>query len=935
MLKNIWNQTIKKVIVGCFQARWNPFAKNSRIQQTLILSLVIAATITVVTGLFLPGKIDAFNDFAFGKVTILYKPNLVDALKTAQNDGVVMAVHGWHHEDYRILDPDTAKALVVKGKAVFEKAGLTPIAFYYPYVGNNQIPTPVRQSIQSELPESLPNINVVDENGDSDDILEVGEAWIFSGTYIISQGIIDSKGNGNPFDGYIHDTFSVRSDQTQKAISNVKLRIAQVTQDPSLEVTATANLVNMNVVAPIDSIDAGDVIPYTVRITNNGSQTLTNVRVRDSLRTGLARRTSGNDQGNNLEPGDSWNYQGSYSIHQDMIDSKGNGNPIDGKIHNVITVGSDQTDDIIVEAVMPIVPGPFLNVVATASSVNMSVVSPKDHIDAGDTISYTIRIYNTGSEALTNIVVSDLLLLTLKRGTTIRGSFGTEYTFGWRDMTSIDDPRYVAAKAQISKDQPTNIMAHFYDWNAFSRQLLSDYIQVSNKSYISIRVDDVEPNTPAWKVTDLAELLKYDKVIRLSFGVIPEGTWMGGSPKMAGLNVNNIFHFYWIFFLLFAFFPFLTFLIWMLLTFRLKKVNNNGSSSNIISDNITEPLVSVIIPAYNEESNISACLEAVQKQDFKGKIEIIVINDGSTDKTAEIATKYPVKLIDLEQNVGKANALNIGLKHATGDIFVFSDSDSELDISAVKLLVGFLKENPDAGAVAGNVLINDIEGNNNLLKRFQMIEYYTDQNISRYLQALNGNVIVCPGPLFAVRREITEDIKFSDQSVIEDADFTIELLKNHKKVYQEKNAKVYTHAPTSIQAWLKQRKRWWYGNLQLWHKHNSWAYKNPWMILNYIGFITALVSLILTLLLPFLFSMYDNLHLVLLRGIIYSVIPMLVFTLFMTPFFVNNRMLLPVILPYTVIYTTMKAVLLSYLFVRYMFRQGVSLSFGPRTILAR
>jgi len=911
------------------------FLKNMQSRKKILLSLLLAAAVTASLGASLPSGIDSFNDSVFGKVTILDKPELVDALKAAQDKGVIMAVHGYHHEDYRLLDAETTKKLVEKGVAVFEEAGLTPSVWYNPYVALRQLPEPVQEAIASVLPTSLPSLNVVDEVGDGDDLLEAGEIWVYTGTCNITQAMIDSNGNGDPIDGKIYNTVTVDSDQSEVATADTAVPITQITQGPFLEVTILANPINMMVVAPNDHIDAGDIIPYTVEISNTGSQNLTDVRVRDSLRTRLTRWSWGGDQDNNLEVGQSWTYTGTYNITQAMIDSNGNGAPIDGKIHNTVIVDSDQTEVVTADTAIPIVQGPFLNVVQTAGDINMRVVAPNDRIDAGDTIPYTIRIYNTGSQTLTNVTVNSSLLDTLKRGTTIRGSFGTEYTFGWRDMESFDDPRYVAAKTQIIRDQPASFMAHFYDWNSFSKQLITDYLAITNKTNISVRVDDVEYNTPVWKVPDITELLNNDKVVRVSFGVISEGTWIGGDPQVFGISVNNIFRFYWVFFLIFAFFPLIFLLFWRILTRKDKNPGSNGGSLVNEPKAGKKPRVSVIVPAYNEEAHISSCLEAIQKQDYEGDMEVIVVNDGSTDRTAEIASKYPIDLIDLKTNVGKANALNAGIECSKGDILVFSDSDSELAGNAVNLLVNSLEEHPDAGAVAGNIYINDIEGKNNLLKCFQMIEYYTDQEISRRLQSLSGNVLVCPGPLFAVRREIAEKTMFNDRSVIEDADFTIGILQGNRKVLREPQAKAYTDAPLSLKSWFNQRKRWWYGNLQLWRIHNGWARKNPWMLFTYLGFITGLISLILLLFLPYLFSTYDNIDLILLRGIAWAATPILLFTLLIVAFFVKNRRLLLTLIPYALLYGTIKAVTLSYIYLRYIFRRGVKLTFGPRTILAR
>jgi uncharacterized repeat protein (TIGR01451 family) len=923
-------QAIKRTLLSVRLAA----AKNMRWTKILV-SLLLAAAVTSALGMSLPSRIDAFNDSVFGKVTILDNPELVDALNAAEDKGVIMAVHGWHHEDYRLLDAETTKKLAEKGVAVFEEAGLTPVAWYNPYTGIRNLSEPVQEAIASVLPTNLPRLNIVDEVGDGDDLLEVGEIWVYTGTYNITQTIIDSDGNGDPIDGKIHNTVTVASDQTEVAMADIAVAITQVVEGPSLEVTVVANPINMMVVPPSDRIDAGDIIPYTVEVINTGSQNLTHVTVRDSLRSGLARSSYSSDEESTLEVGDDWTYTGTYNITQAMIDSSGNGDPIDGKIYNTVIVRSDQTEVVSADTAISIVEGPFLNVVPEPGDIDMRIVAPNDRIDAGDIIDYTIRIYNTGTEDLRNVTVNSSLVDTLERGTTMRGSYGTEYTFGWRDMESFDDPRYIAAKAQVLRDQPTSFMAHFYDWNSFSKQLISDYLAITNKTNISIRVDDVEYNTPVWKVPDLAGFLDNDKVVRVSFGVIPEGTWIGGDPHIFGISVNDVFKFYWIFFLGLAFFPLAFLLFWRILTRKDKVPGSNGGSPVNEPGAGRGPKVSVIVPAYNEEGHIASCLEAIRNQDYGGDMEVIVINDGSTDRTAEIASKYPINLIDLKTNVGKANALNVGIERSKGEILVFSDSDSELASDAVRLLVNSLEEHPDAGAVAGNIYINDIEGNNGFLKRFQMIEYYTDQEISRHLQSLSGNVIVCPGPLFAVRREIAEKTMFNDRSVIEDADFTIGVLQNNKKVLREPRAKAYTDAPLSLKSWFNQRKRWWYGNLQLWRIHNGWARKNPWMIFTYFGFITGLISLVLLLLLPYLFSTYNNIDLILLRGLAWAATPMILFIVLIVGFFVKDRRLLLTLIPYALVYGTIKAVTLSYIYVRYILRRGIKVTFGPRAVLAR
>jgi len=246
-----------------------------------------------------------------------------------------------------------------------------------------------------------------------------------------------------------------------------------------------------------------------------------------------------------------------------------------------------------------------------------------------------------------------------------------------------------------------------------------------------------------------------------------------------------------------------------------------------------------------------------------------------------------------------------------------------------------LLEDPDAGAVAGKVYIKGEKGVKNLLVRFQMIEYELDQALCRFVQGLNGKVLVCSGVLFAVKREIAEKTLFSNRSLIEDSDFTIEVLKKNIKIIYQPQAKTYTNSPQSLKQWLNQRKRWMYGNLQLWQIHKQWAKRNPWMIYNYFGFPVATALIMLLVFLPFLFLSYEDVGIAVLRGIPYTIIPILIFTLMIIPFFLKNRGILLVVLPYILIYGTIKAITLSYIYLRYIFKRGIKVKFGPSITLVR
>jgi Glycosyltransferases, probably involved in cell wall biogenesis len=211
-----------------------------------------------------------------------------------------------------------------------------------------------------------------------------------------------------------------------------------------------------------------------------------------------------------------------------------------------------------------------------------------------------------------------------------------------------------------------------------------------------------------------------------------------------------------------------------------------------------------------------------------------------------------------------------------------------------------------------------------------MIEYLIEQDLTRYLQGLKGNVLVCPGPLTAVRRKVCEEVKFSDETIVEDADFTVKALKKSMKIIQEPEAKVYTNAPETVRAWYTQRKRWWYGNLQVWRLHKKWAIRNPWMLLNYSGYIIGICSVIMAMLLPYFLLQYDNTLLISLRGLVYIMLPVLLYIIFLASFFKEEKKLLPMLIPYVLVYSTIKVVTISYLYLCYVTRRGLNVRFGPR-----
>jgi len=514
--------------------------------------------------------------------------------------------------------------------------------------------------------------------------------------------------------------------------------------------------------------------------------------------------------------------------------------------------------------------------------------------------------------------------------TTGNGIEVDEYTWDWRTMESFDDPRYKEAVEKIRNDKPQTIVLHAQDWNLYLKRFLIDYLSSTTENNITVRMDDVEVNTPKETVYEVSQLTQFKSAGRVVFAVIPVGMWKGGDPNIGNIKVNKIMGMYFIFFIITSLLPLSFFVIWKILAGWNKKINQNKYPLNNHDDEYHK-MISILVPAYNEEKSIGKCLESILNQSYKGQKEIIVVNDGSSDRTAEIVSKYPVKLINLKENKGKSNALNRAIEEAKGDILIFTDSDSYMSGSAVDYLVKCMNSNHNAQIVAGNVFIHD-HGKKRIMKYFQIIEYFIEQEITRYLQSLKGNVLVCPGPLTAVRRKVCEEIKFSDETVVEDADFTVKALKKSIEIIQEPRAKVYTNAPETLRAWYTQRKRWWYGNLQVWRLHKQWALRNPWMILNYSSYIIGIISVFMAILLPYFLLQYDNILLISLRGLIYILIPVLLYITFLGLFFKKDKRLLPMLIPYVLVYSTIKVVTISYLYLLYITGRGLNIKFGPRNM---
>ncbi|BCJ43005.1 bi-functional transferase/deacetylase [Actinoplanes ianthinogenes] len=231
---------------------------------------------------------------------------------------------------------------------------------------------------------------------------------------------------------------------------------------------------------------------------------------------------------------------------------------------------------------------------------------------------------------------------------------------------------------------------------------------------------------------------------------------------------------------------------------------------------VTDP-VSVIVPAYNEKEGIEAAVRSLAGGDYP-EIEVVVVDDGSTDDTAEIAEglRLPNVRVVRVPNGGKSNALNTGIALAKHDLIVTVDGDTVFERDSIQKLVQPFGD-PAVGAVAGNVKVGN---RGTLVSTWQHIEYVIGFNLDRRLYETLNCMPTVPGAIGAFRREALAQVGgISDETLAEDTDVTMALCRQGWRVVYEEHAKAWTEAPTTLEQLYRQRYRWSYGTMQAMWKH--------------------------------------------------------------------------------------------------------------------
>jgi cellulose synthase/poly-beta-1,6-N-acetylglucosamine synthase-like glycosyltransferase len=231
------------------------------------------------------------------------------------------------------------------------------------------------------------------------------------------------------------------------------------------------------------------------------------------------------------------------------------------------------------------------------------------------------------------------------------------------------------------------------------------------------------------------------------------------------------------------------------------------------------PPVSVVVPAYNEEIGIAATVRSLVASDYPN-LEVVVVDDGSTDGTAAVVAGLGLPGVRLirQANAGKPAALSNGIAAAEHDVLVLVDADTVFEPNAVRELVGVLA-NPDVGAVSGNTKVGN---RRSMLGRWQHIEYVIGFNLDRRMFDVLRCMPTVPGAIGAFRREAIADAGgVTPDTLAEDTDLTMAIIRAGWRVVYAPRARAWTEAPATLGQLWRQRYRWCYGTMQAMWKHRA------------------------------------------------------------------------------------------------------------------
>ncbi len=330
--------------------------------------------------------------------------------------------------------------------------------------------------------------------------------------------------------------------------------------------------------------------------------------------------------------------------------------------------------------------------------------------------------------------------------------------------------------------------------------------------------------------------------------------------------------------------------VFFMITFfeRRKHLNSlHGEDLPILSD---FPTVSVIVPAWNESTTVHGTVESLLNLDYpKEKLEIIVVDDGSTDDTWQQMLRYkdhPQVRIFQKENGGKHTAVNFGIDNTKADFISCLDADSFVAPDALKRMINIFQKKPDVMAVAPSLVIHKPK---NLIQNAQKVEYNMSTYYKRMLAYL-GAIHVTPGPFSVFRKEVFEKIgKFRKAHNTEDQEIAYRMQENHMRIDHCHTAYVFTSSPDTVKKLYVQRLRWIYGFIQNTMDYRRLIFRTRYGNFSFFTLPSGIISILAVLYISF--SIVYNLIILVLKKI--TEISIKGFNLSFTPqfdwFFINTK----------------------------------------------
>jgi biofilm PGA synthesis N-glycosyltransferase PgaC len=262
------------------------------------------------------------------------------------------------------------------------------------------------------------------------------------------------------------------------------------------------------------------------------------------------------------------------------------------------------------------------------------------------------------------------------------------------------------------------------------------------------------------------------------------------------------------------------FSLFSLNVFILLYLKHRNDYSKPVKHSGRTPLVSIVMPAYNEEKYIVPAIRSLLDMDYpRDKLDIIIVDDGSTDNTYKVAKAFECASLRVftKQNAGKGAALNFGLKKARGELVATMDADSYVGPSTIRELIAYF-DDPEVMAATPAVKIRPSDS---WLKEFQRVEYLMIL-FSRKLLSFIDSVPVTPGPFSMFRRSVFGKIGgFDESNLVEDQEIALRIQAANFKIKSSMTADVYTEPPDNMKDLIKQRVRWQRGGIR-----NYWKYRH-------------------------------------------------------------------------------------------------------------